>query len=93
MNVGALLGCAALDLTGLVLGRQWLAYGALGLMAGLITGMKYGYSDSIGVWRTPESTGEEGPAVEGADEDVRASAQTRPPAAQRGGGPSDVEQL
>ena len=30
--------CAALDFAGLVLGAGWLAYGALGLMGGLITG-------------------------------------------------------
>jgi hypothetical protein len=93
MNVGVLLVCAVLDFTGLVLGRPWLAYGALGLMAGLITGMKYGYSDSIRVWQAPESTGEEGSTVECADEDAEVTTPTEPPAAERCAGRSDVEQL
>jgi hypothetical protein len=48
MNVAAVLGCAILDFVGLASGRQWLAYAALGLMGGLITGLKYGHSESIG---------------------------------------------
>jgi hypothetical protein len=40
-----------LDFVGLATGRQLLAYAALGLMGGLITGLKYGHSDSIGLWR------------------------------------------
>jgi hypothetical protein len=66
MNAAVLLGCAALDFTGLVLGRPWLAYGALGLMAGLITGMKYGYSESMRVWRAPD-TADEGASSEADD--------------------------
>jgi hypothetical protein len=40
------------DFIGLMLGWPWLAYGSLGAMGGAITGLKYGYSESIGVWRT-----------------------------------------
>ena len=39
------------DFAGLVLGWPALAYGALGAMGGAITGLKYGYAESIGVWR------------------------------------------
>jgi hypothetical protein len=51
LNISVVLGCAVLDFAGLVAGRYWLAYSAIGLMAGLITGMKYGYVDSMRVWR------------------------------------------
>ena len=51
LNILVVLGCAVLDFAGLVAGRYWLAYSAIGLMAGLITGMKYGYVDSMRVWR------------------------------------------
>jgi hypothetical protein len=56
MNLTAILGCAALDFAGLVLGLYWLAYGAVGLMGGLITGMKYGYVDSMRIWAGPRTT-------------------------------------
>jgi len=56
LNVAVVLACAALDFAGLVSGVNWLAYSALGLMGGLITGMKYGYVDSIRVWQEPGST-------------------------------------
>jgi len=50
LNVAVVLGCAALDLLGLTVGNPVLAYAALGLMGGLITGMKYGYSDGLREW-------------------------------------------
>ena len=56
LNVAVVLVCASLDFAGLVLGVSWLAYSALGLMGGLITGMKYGYVDSMRVWQEPSST-------------------------------------
>jgi len=54
MNIVAVLGCAALDYVGLVSGRYWLAYSAVGLMGGMITGLKYGYSDSIAMRSSPD---------------------------------------
>ena len=51
LNAGALVVCMTLDFVGLVTGRAWLALGAIGLMAGLLTGLKYGYAESIGAWR------------------------------------------
>ena len=69
LNVGAVLGCAALDFVGLMMGWYWLAYSAIGLMAGLITGMKYGYVDWMGVWRgelaTDAPTDQDGGEVAG----------------------------
>jgi hypothetical protein len=55
MNVVAVLGCAALDYAGLASGRYWLAYSAVGLMGGMITGLKYGYSDSIAMRPSPNA--------------------------------------
>jgi hypothetical protein len=57
LNAATVLGCAALNYYGLVSGRHWLACAAIGLMGGAITGMKYGYVDSIRVWENPVSTG------------------------------------
>lgn len=57
LNVVAVLACAAIDFAGLALGRPWLAYSAVGLMGGLITGMKYGYSDAMRIWRPTDSDG------------------------------------
>ncbi len=50
-NAVAFVVCVLLDMVGLALGWHWLAVSALGLLAGLITGMKYGYSESIGIWK------------------------------------------
>ena len=52
LNAVAVIVSMLLDFTGLALGQMWLALGAVGLMGGSITGLKYGYSESIGIWRT-----------------------------------------
>jgi hypothetical protein len=72
LNAAAVVGCALLDFVGLVTGRYWLAYSALGLMGGLITGMKYGFVDSIRVWQDP------GPAEIPANEPTDAPKGTSP---------------
>jgi hypothetical protein len=46
---------AGLNFAGLMTGNHRLAYAALGLMGGLITGLKYGYSDMLTVWPEEES--------------------------------------
>ena len=51
LNAVAVIVSMLLDFTGLALGQMWLAMGAVGLMGGSITGLKYGYSESIGIWR------------------------------------------
>jgi hypothetical protein len=73
LNIAAVVFCAALDFVGLVLGQYWLAVSAIGLMAGLITGLKYGYAESIGAWRIFDSW-------TGGDESLR-----RPPPDPRSG--------
>ncbi len=55
-NAAAVLGCMLLDFAGLMTGRYWVAYAALGLMGGLITGLKYGYVGSTGGWRSAETS-------------------------------------
>jgi hypothetical protein len=70
MNVTAVLGCAVLDFVGLASGRQWLAYSALGLMGGLITGLKYGHSDSIRPSRASSETDAPADVAAGASADV-----------------------
>ena len=52
LNGAVFLVGMAIDFTGLVFGQLWLALSALGFIAGSITGLKYGYSESIGLWRT-----------------------------------------
>lgn len=49
-NVGALLAGMLIAFLGQVLGALWLAVVGLGLAAGCITGLKYGYGASVGVW-------------------------------------------
>jgi hypothetical protein len=51
MSAAAVVCCGVLNYAGIVLGMRWVAFGALGLMGGLITGMKYGYFESADVWR------------------------------------------
>jgi len=51
LNAAVVVVAMLADFTGLVMGWPPLAYGALGIMGGALTGLKYGYSESIGVWR------------------------------------------
>ncbi len=72
------------DFAGLVLGWPWLAYGSLGAMGGAITGLKYGYAESIGVWRSIDRvTGVEpleAPEAEAADATEQAETHDDPAA-------------
>jgi len=54
LNVAAVIGCAALDLAALSFGQRLLGYSAIGLMGGLMTGIKYGYTDSLRLWPEPD---------------------------------------
>jgi hypothetical protein len=65
----AVLVCMALDFVGLATGQLWLALGSIGLMGGSITGLKYGYSESIGIWRTIDTWTGSDAALRPADED------------------------
>jgi len=55
LNGAVFLIGMGVDFAGLVFGQLWLALGALGFIAGSITGLKYGYSESIGIWRTVDT--------------------------------------
>lgn len=55
LNGAAVLVFMVLDFVGLATGQLWLAMGAIGLMGGTITGLKYGYNESIGIWRKIDS--------------------------------------
>lgn len=46
--VGALVACSALCALGIGLGQRWLAIGALGLLGGMLTGLKYGVRAGAG---------------------------------------------
>jgi len=75
LNIAVFLVGMTIDFAGLVFGQLWLALGALGFIAGSITGLKYGYSESIGIWRTVDTwTGTDKslrpPDEEDADEDM-----------------------
>ena len=54
LAVGAFLACMAANYAGLTTRQPWLSYGAIAAMGGLLTGTKYGYSESIKVWRPIE---------------------------------------
>lgn len=55
LNGAAVLVFMVLDFVGLATGQLWLALGSVGLMGGAITGLKYGYNESIGLWRMIDS--------------------------------------
>ena len=64
LNGVAFIGALGLDIAGLFVHQAWLSYGSLGLMAGLITGLKYGYSPDLRMWEMREAP----PASPGEDE-------------------------
>ena len=78
LNAAAFLGSLLLDLAGLFVHAPWLSYGALGLMAGLITGLKYGHSPTLRVWEppTPRPAEQDGDAETDARVDTQADAAT-----------------
>ena len=53
LAAGAIATAWVIDLAGFVSGQQWLATGSIGLMAGLITGIKYGGFPEVRVWDKP----------------------------------------
>ncbi len=50
LNVVALVAGVAGAFAGLYLGAQWLFVAAVGFEGGALTGLKYGYGRSVGVW-------------------------------------------
>ncbi len=62
----------ALDFAGLVMGRPWLAYGALGATAGAITGLRYGYLETARLFGpAPSMDGPEETAADGAVDEAQ----------------------
>ena len=51
LNGVAVGACMIADFIGILVGWPWLAYGAIGAMAGTLTGLKYGYSEALDVWK------------------------------------------
>lgn len=72
MAIVAFVLASVLNFAGQLTGRQWLAIGGLGLMAGIISGVKYGGFPDVRVWEKP-APGAEAPAdAEGAPQDADA---------------------
>ena len=80
LNAVAFLGSLGLDIVGLLVRQPWLSYGSLGLMAGLITGLKYGYSPTLRVRETPPPPAEDPEDADADGQDSsRADSQTAHP--------------
>ncbi len=50
LNIVTLIVGVAGAFGGLYLGQQWLFVAAVGFEGGALTGLKYGYGRSVGVW-------------------------------------------
>lgn len=51
--VAAFLAASILNFAGQFSGKEWLAIGALGLMGGIISGVKYGGFPEVRAWDEP----------------------------------------
>ena len=60
-----IVACVAVDILGLVLGANWLMVGSLGVMAGWLTGLKYGGIAEVRVWERPATAAEPEPEPTG----------------------------
>ena len=49
-----------LTMVGSGLGLSWLWIGSLGIMAGSVSGLKYGLGRSVGIWRLIDGAGGKG---------------------------------
>lgn len=49
----AFVFATVVNLAGRVLGLEWLAVGSIGLMAGILSGVKYGGFPDVRVWEKP----------------------------------------
>ena len=59
-GAGMLLGFI-LATVGMQLQLMWMWVGALGIMAGSISGLKYGLGKSVGIWRLMDGPAGKGP--------------------------------
>jgi hypothetical protein len=85
LNAAALLGSLALDLVGIYTHRTWLASGSLGLMAGLLTGLKYGYSPPLRLRESPPADRSGAAAVDEVPDEVPADGDSEPLASHEAG--------
>lgn len=53
LSLAAVAVCMALDFAGLAQGIRWLSSGALGVMAGMLAGLRFGFLDTVGKLRRP----------------------------------------
>ncbi|MDR3686405.1 MAG: hypothetical protein P4L93_05580 [Coriobacteriia bacterium] len=53
MGIGAFVLATVINFVGRVFGLEWLAIGAIGLMAGILSGVKYGGFPDVRVWEKP----------------------------------------
>jgi len=64
LAIAAFMSASILNFAGLLSGTQWLAIGAVGLMAGVISGVKYGGFPETRVWAAgspPDDGGKQDP--------------------------------
>ena len=59
-NVAGMLLGMVLTMVGSGLGLSWLWIGSLGIMAGSVSGLKYGLGRSVGIWRLIDGAGGKG---------------------------------
>jgi hypothetical protein len=64
--LGAFVLVWAIDLGGYLVGRSLVSYGSLGMMAGLLAGLKYGAFPSARAWENQAET-HDAPKPEGPD--------------------------
>lgn len=67
LGAGALVVALLIDLTGYVAGRSAISNASIGLMAGLLTGIKYGGFPEIRVWEPASPSNDDAPQPEGHD--------------------------
>lgn len=74
-NLAMALGGLAIAIGGQLLDAMWFAVSGVGVMGGGITGLKYGYGASPGVWAVHDRLmgidGPEGPAAGEGERDTR----------------------
>ena len=55
MGITAFVFATVVNFVGRVFGLEWLAIGSIGLMAGILSGVKYGGFPDVRVWEKPPS--------------------------------------
>lgn len=55
LNIAAMVIGVMITTVGLVYAWGWLSIGGMALIAGSLTGLKYGYGKSVGLWRVHDT--------------------------------------